>query len=70
MVKYTEGTFVNTRKQTLHTVQYLPDSGSPDAVVYWHHGITEHIARYHAHGARHQSVVESAMATASVTASS
>lgn len=45
MAKKTEGTFVNSRKQELYTVCWLP-STPPHAVVYWHHGLCEYVDRY------------------------
>jgi len=47
MVHKSAGTFVNGRKQTLRTVEYLPDQQSrPKALLFFHHGYGEHISRY------------------------
>mmetsp|Transcript_22991 Transcript_22991/g.50466 ORF Transcript_22991/g.50466 Transcript_22991/m.50466 type:complete len:315 (-) Transcript_22991:187-1131(-) len=45
MVKYSEGSFVNSRKQKLFTVSYVPDS-APSGVVLFQHGLGEYVGRY------------------------
>ncbi|GFH31959.1 hydrolase_4 domain-containing protein, partial [Haematococcus lacustris] len=45
MVSREEGTFMNARQQKLFRVQYLPQ-GDPCALVVFHTGIGEHVARY------------------------
>lgn len=45
MVTFTEGQHVNSRGQTLYTVQYMPE-GQPTAALVFHHGYGEHVGRY------------------------
>ena len=46
MVHQSTGSFLNARKQTLRTVEYLPDQPTPKALLFFHHGYGEHISRY------------------------
>ena len=39
------GTFINSRGQALHTVEFEPQE-SPQAVLVFHHGYGEHTGRY------------------------
>lgn len=45
-VTCSEGTRVNSRGQTLHTVEYIPEGQPPQALLFFQHGYGEHIGRY------------------------
>lgn len=36
--------FLNSRGQRLHLRVFLPDSGDPRAIIFWHHGYAAHVS--------------------------